>query len=106
MHIHIYISNYSLLGPYNVTCMYAFRDGHLALDNQLVCCSFGKFTSPAPSFPQLPVVVCVGLRPRGCFLVQFDVFVGVILVYSALDDHVGETLLVKLLMLLGDTVSQ
>lgn len=33
------------------TCMYVFRVDHLTLDNQLLCSSLEKATSPTPSFP-------------------------------------------------------
>ena len=39
------------------------RADHLILDNQLVCSSLGKTISPAHLIPQLPVVLCLGLRP-------------------------------------------
>jgi hypothetical protein len=59
MHIYIYIWN-----KYSVACMYIIRADHLVLDNQLVCSSLGKTTSFAPSFLQLSIVLCVGLRPQ------------------------------------------
>lgn len=57
--------------------MYAFRDGHLSLDKQLVFSSLGT----APSFLQFPVALCVGLRshddPRP---IQFGMFIDALLV--------------------------
>jgi hypothetical protein len=57
------------MSPYNVACMYVFRDDHLAMDKQLVCSSLGI----APNFPQLPEVPCVGLRPDSLYPIQFGV---------------------------------
>lgn len=37
----------------------------LSLDNQLLCSSIGRTFHPTPSFPQLPVILCEGLRLRG-----------------------------------------
>lgn len=34
--------NYNLLTPSNVTCVYVFRAGHLALDNQLMSSSLAE----------------------------------------------------------------
>lgn len=51
-----------MLSLFNVTCIYVSRAHHLALSNQLACYSLGKTTSPTSSFPQLPIVICVGLR--------------------------------------------
>lgn len=45
-----------------------FKDGHLALDNQLVYSFLGKTISLTPNFNQLPTVLYVGLRPRGLSL--------------------------------------
>lgn len=45
--------------------MHLFRSDHLALDNQLVWPSLEKNTHLAHSFPQLPKVLCVGLKPHG-----------------------------------------
>lgn len=39
-----------------------------------------KTTSLSPSFYQLPIVLCIGLRPCGQFPIQFSISVGVILV--------------------------
>ena len=72
-----------MMNPYNVACRYVFKMDHLALDNQLVCSLLGKATSPALSFPQLPIVLCVGCRPSGFFLVQSGMSIGVSLVHYA-----------------------
>lgn len=61
--ICIYILKYSLLSPF-ATCMHAFRADHLSLDNQLYS-STGRTFCPTPSFPQLPVILCEGLRLHG-----------------------------------------
>jgi hypothetical protein len=53
--------------------MYVFRADHLTLDYHLVCSSLGKSTSPITIFPQLPIVIYVGLRPHGLFSIQFAV---------------------------------
>ncbi|EGV96540.1 hypothetical protein I79_000565 [Cricetulus griseus] len=48
---------------------------------QLVCSSLGRASSSAPSFPQLPIVLYVELRPHGHFSpVQFGIFIDVIFV--------------------------
>lgn len=39
-----------------------------------------KSTSPAPHCPQLPVILCVGLRPHGLCPVHFSMSTGIILV--------------------------
>lgn len=41
-----------------------FSGHHLVLDIQLMCSSLGKTISPALNFPQLPIVLCIGLRPH------------------------------------------
>lgn len=45
-----------------------------------------------PVFFQLPVVVCVGLRPCGLFSIQFVLFIDVILGQLTLGSQVGKTL--------------
>lgn len=94
------------MNPYNVACRYVFKMDHLALDNQLVCSLLGKATSPALSFPQLLVVLCVEYKLHGPFLVYFGLSIGVNLVQLTLGGHVGETLWMWLLTLLDDTVSR
>lgn len=72
----------------------------LALDNQPLCSSSGRNTSPTPRFIQLPVVHCT--RPHGfssCWVVSS-------LLSSRLASCVGENSRVWLLMLWGDTTSQ
>lgn len=44
--------------------MYVSRADLLTLDNQLMCSSLERTTSPAPSFTHLPIVLCVELRPH------------------------------------------
>lgn len=44
---YIYIPKYTLLSLYNITCMMF---------------SFGPLVYSPPSFPQLPIVPCVGLK--------------------------------------------
>lgn len=56
-----------------------------------------------PSFPQLPIALCVGLRSCGLFSLA-DSFVSSLFI-SPLDSCIGETLLAQLLVLLGNTVS-
>ena len=58
----------NLLSLYSVTCVYVFRADHLVLDNQSLCSALGKTISPALSYPQPSVVLCVGLRLRLCGL--------------------------------------
>lgn len=59
----MYIPKYNLLNLCHATCMYVFRDDHLALDNQLVYSSL-KRAYLVPSSPQSPAVLCRGSRPR------------------------------------------
>lgn len=47
---------------------------------------------PAPSCPQLPIVLCVGLRPNGSIPIQFGMSIVSDLFGSRLGGHVGETL--------------
>lgn len=47
-----------------------FRDGHLVLDNQLMCSSLDKTTSPVLRIPKLPIILCVELKPPGYHLPQ------------------------------------
>ena len=50
-------------------CLYVcFQADHLALNNQLVCSSLGKATSPALSFTQLFIVLCVYLLLHTTFV--------------------------------------
>lgn len=57
------------------------RDDNLAGNNQLVCSSSpGKSTSLAPSFAQLPVLLCVGLWSSGLLIVQFGMSIDITLV--------------------------
>lgn len=42
-----------------------FRVDHLILKIQLLCSSLGKATSTDSRLLQLPLVICVGLRPYG-----------------------------------------
>lgn len=37
-------------------------------------------TSPPPSFPQLPIVICVGLMSEGLFSVYFSISIGAVLI--------------------------
>lgn len=45
-----------------------------------MCLLLGRSTSLIPSFTQLPIVPCLGLRLCGLFSFQVDAFTGVILV--------------------------
>jgi hypothetical protein len=68
-----------------VNCMYVFRADCFALGNQLVCASPEKTTSPAPSFLQLPVVCCVGMRPCMESTVTMPAFFLLSFIAAALD---------------------
>lgn len=57
----------------SVASVFVSGTDHLALENQLVCSNL-ESTSPARCFPRLLVVLCVGLRLRGLFPMQFVVF--------------------------------
>lgn len=86
--------------------MLIFRDGHFALDNQLVHSFLGRAPNHVGSFNWLPVVLCVALRPCGlfsrvwlvCWCPLYPPPVGAV--------HVVEALQVYLVMLLGDPISQ
>lgn len=93
--------NYSLLSPYNPTCMCVFRGDRLALNNQLVCSS----TSPDPRFPQLLIVLWVRLRPCGLFPIHFGMPTGIFVQLTSRQSH-SETSQTWLLTLLRDTISQ
>lgn len=45
----------------HIMLLVCLRDEHLALDKQLVCSFLGMITSPAPSFLQLPTVLCISM---------------------------------------------
>jgi hypothetical protein len=52
---------------------YVFRADHLVLHKQLVCSPLGKTLSPtALRIPDLPVGLCVGLKPAGILRACFD----------------------------------
>lgn len=56
---------------------------HLGLNGtkqQLICSSLGKTISPAPSFPQSPIVLCVRFRSHMFLSVQFGMFIDAIFV--------------------------
>lgn len=89
--IFICIPKYKLLSPYNVTCMYFFS-GYLVLDNQLVCSSPGRTTSPSPSCAQLPVVLGIELRLHDFCPIQIHMFIDASLFNSCLGSCVGEML--------------
>lgn len=76
--------------------MYVCFHGYLALDRQFVCSFLGKTTSLDLSFAQLPLVLCVRLRPCGLSPV---IFMGVVLVWLMLARLYG-----MFLMLLGSQV--
>ena len=63
----MYIPRYNLSNLYNVTCMYAFRDYLLVLDNQLMCFSMGTTLPLILIIPWLFVVLCIGLSPSIVF---------------------------------------
>lgn len=88
--ICIHISKCHLLNPYNVACMYVFRAGFLTLDKKLVCLSLERIKSFAPSFCQLPIILCVGLKP----LVFYPYVILVVSPFfsSCFDSQFGETL--------------
>lgn len=85
--------------------MHVLRAGHLALDNQLGCSSWGKATSPIPGSPRWPIVLCVELK-HGRFPSILACPLGLYLFGSYFGSHVNETVCVLLLIRLGDTVSQ
>ena len=64
-----------------------------------MCSSLGKDTFSAPSFPQLPIVLCVGLRPHGLSTLSFVTSIAFILVqltFESFGSQGGETLWVLL----------
>jgi hypothetical protein len=79
VYVYIYIySTYNPFIPYDLTCMYVLRAGCLAVNNQLLCSSLGKTPSPVLSSPQLPIVLCVILRPGGLFPIHFGLLTDVL----------------------------
>lgn len=107
-YMYTYIPNYNLLSLNKITSMYIFSDDHFLIDNQLQHSSLGKIISPTLSIPQLPVVLCVDLGIHSlfpCTPIHFGKSFAVVYFISCLVSHVGKTLLMLLLMLLGDRVS-
>lgn len=84
LYIHILLKN-NLLSPYNVVCILEVLFGTV---QPIVVLFSGGIASPAPSFIQLPVVLCVGLRAHGAFLVHFGMLVVSSLFNSCLGDRV------------------
>lgn len=60
--------------------MHVFRTDLNSTEQALVCFPLGKATSPTPSFPQLLLVLCVGLKPHGLLSIQFGMLTDVIVV--------------------------
>ena len=56
--------------------MCVFRADHSTLDTSSVL-FLGRTTSPAPSFPQSPIVLCVDLRTHGLCPIPFSMFTGI-----------------------------
>lgn len=52
----------------------------LDLDSLLLCCCLEKTTSLVPSFPHVPIVLCVSLICPWPFIVHMGIFVDVIFV--------------------------
>lgn len=67
----MYIPKYSLLSPYNVTYIRVLR----LTDNQFIYSSLRRANSPVPTFTELLIVLCVGLKPNGLFHIQFEMLV-------------------------------
>lgn len=59
--------------------MHIFKAESLPVDKQLLYFSLKNITSLASSFPSLPTIFCVGLRPYGFSSVHFCMFSGVML---------------------------
>ena len=74
------VHKHNLSSPYSVISLYDFRAEHLGLDKQLTCSSLRKLISPVLNIPQLPVILCEGLRPYGISLMYFDMSIVVLLV--------------------------
>lgn len=70
--LYSFTHKFFLLSLYIVICMYVFSTDHLTMNNQLVCSSLARTTCHVPSFPQLPVVPCVGLRLHGLSLCSLE----------------------------------
>lgn len=86
--------------------MLIFRDGHFALDNQLVHFFLGRATNHVGNFNWLSVVLCVALRPCGLFSWVWLVCFCPLYPPHVWAVHVMEALQVYLVMLLGDPISQ
>lgn len=78
------------------TCMYVFRIDHLTLDNQLLCSSLEKATSPTPPPPAFLDILWFLCRIESCglFPTHFSIYTCArrSLFSSCLGSHVGETL--------------
>jgi hypothetical protein len=75
---------------YNVTCMYVFRDDHLALKTDWCALPCARGTAfPAPSFPLFLTVLFLRLKPPPFTL---PCSLASCLFHSCLGSHVGEIL--------------
>lgn len=84
---------------------YVFREDPLVLYKQLVCSFLGKTTFSAPSFPYMPLALCVVSRPCG-FLSPTLICLLFSTLSSCLDNCVGDILCMYTLKLLEYTVSE
>lgn len=107
LHIYIYIPKWNLFSLYNVICMYVFLVDQLVLGNQLMYFFFGKNLDPMLSIFWLPVVFCGGLMSLDVLSSSHFSLSAVVLFFSScLGNHFGDMLLVSILTVLGDTISQ
>lgn len=102
--LQIYIPKYDLFNPYHVTFMYIFRDYICHWTTNQYVLSQGRCL--APSFPELPIVLCVQLRfPQAipCQLCHdHQSCYCSVPVWAVID----ESLCIQFLLLLGQRASQ
>lgn len=87
-------------------CMFLWlKIGHCR--SWLMCSSQEKTTFPAPCFPLLTIVLCVGLRPCGLSQVYIGKSLGVVLIQLLFEQYnIGKILYLLLQTSPGDTISQ
>ena len=56
------------------------------------CSSLMKIIFPTLNISQLPVVLCVGLRPLEHSLIHVSIYADIVLIQLMLDSHNGKTL--------------
>lgn len=86
--IHTYTSLNITISVYKKLLAHVFKIDHLVLDNQLVYFSLEKTISPTLSILQLPIFLCIMLRPHGLSSIHFGMSIDV---YYPCLAHVGQS---------------